>query len=32
MLDCLPAWRCDSCCRRRWPPSIWYRRNNEPPE
>ena len=30
-----PAWRCGSCCRRRWPPSSWitiWDRRNRPPE
>ena len=25
LLDCSPAWRCGSCCRRRWPPSSGSR-------
>ena len=35
VLDCSPAWRCGSCCRRRWPPSSWitiWDRRNRPPE
>ena len=35
LLDCSPAWRCGSCCRRRWPPSSWitiWDRRNQPPE
>ena len=35
LLDCSPAWRCGSCCRRRWPPSSWitiWDRRNRPPE